>query len=83
MAKAQAAISIETRSPAGKLARWATSVPSRATPMTPPTWRAVLTTPEASPACSAGAEPMTAAVAAGIVSDIPSPAAASGTTSTP
>ena len=58
-----------------------TSVPSRATPSTPPAWRAALTTPEAMPPRSAGAASMTDAVAAGMVRAIPKPAAAIGATS--
>lgn len=76
-----AATSMDTRMPAVKPIRWATSVPSSATPIAPPIWRPVLITPEASPARPSGADSITAAVAAGIVSDIPSPAAISGTTS--
>src|SRR5436305_12168455 len=43
----------------------ATKAPSRATPITPPTWRAALIAPEASPARSTGAASTTAVVAAG------------------
>lgn len=55
----------------------------RATPSTPPTWRAALMVPEASPARSGGAASITAVVAAGMVNDMPSPAAMKGAMSTP
>lgn len=50
--------------------------------MAPPTWRAALSVPEASPPRSDGAASITAVVAAGITNDMPSPAPMSGATST-
>ena len=52
-----------------------TSVPSSATPIAPPAWRLALSTPDAMPARSAGAAPMIAFVAAGIVNAMPKPLA--------
>ena len=59
----------------------ASRVPISATPIAPPVCRAALRTPAAMPARHGGAASMIAAVAAGIVNAIPTPAATSGTAS--
>ena len=79
MAKAAAETPIASSRPDANVP-WAISVPSSATPIAPPAWRAALRTPEAIPARLAGADSMIAAVAAGIVKARPKPAATSGAT---
>ncbi|HEY0408827.1 MAG TPA: hypothetical protein VGE42_01025, partial [Candidatus Dormibacteraeota bacterium] len=75
-AKAAAAMARPACWPASTSPRRATRLPRTATPTSPPTCRAALTTPEATAARSSGAASTTALVAAGMVKAIPNPVAA-------